>query len=647
MGEDSLFADPTFHGDSALGSCGVQEWRKPFKWIRAKQLHKNAKLFSVIEADNIKQGELGDCWLLAAIAVMADFPGHIMNLFEVPSLTDNGRCVVRLYDLRSGWEDVEIDDLIPCDRYGAPLFAQLEGDSGSLWALLLEKAFAKFVGSYEALIGGSTPWAWQVLTGQPWMARWTRDKGAWTRWEMCDIADCFSKDESKAKEAAKKWRVDGMRRGRWRGPADTADDESMFQAMASYTQAGFAISCSIGEGDKAEERRPDGLLAKHAYSVLQVLCAFGQRLVEVRNPWGRGGEWNGAWSDDSPEWKKHPEIAEDLRVVEADDGRFWMPWDAFAAVFGGHIIVCPVTLPCPNNSQILDESSERKERKIKCPQCRQPYTKSWVLLIDNERTKDPAGAWTRLADGKTLCFLCMRATCRASEKYLRGLRIAPGIAGLHKQTKLALAPPKGPRKAKLEVCRYGASCYRRNPQHFHECFHPSLLPPAPACESGCGRSAASGFKTCCKSCNSTPPNLLISIPGEHAEMSGLYTASSRRERGVPVWKQSKGSGWMWKGHVWMMGMQEDKVGGTSGLIAEDTGDSMPVRSPHLASKWQAAGKGGWNPLEGMKVEIDAATASAKHDDFCNIRDGRELDLQNQADQVLIKWSSVKSKTGEV
>lgn len=102
--------------------------------------------------------------------------------------------------------------------------------------------------------------------------------------------------------------------------------------------------------------------------------------------------------------KKHPEIAEDLRVVEADDGRFWMPWDAFAAVFGAHIIVCPVTLPCPNNSQILDESSDRKERKVKCPQCRQPYTKSWVLLIDNESRKDPAGAWTRLADGKTLCF---------------------------------------------------------------------------------------------------------------------------------------------------------------------------------------------------------------------------------------------------
>ena len=28
-------------------------------------------------------------------------------------------------------QDVEIDDLIPCDKYGKPLFAQLEGESGS------------------------------------------------------------------------------------------------------------------------------------------------------------------------------------------------------------------------------------------------------------------------------------------------------------------------------------------------------------------------------------------------------------------------------------------------------------------------------------------------------------------------------------
>ena len=155
-----------------------------------------------------------------------------------------------------------------------------------------------------------------------------------------------------------------MRSGRWSGPAETEDDDGMFQTLASYTQAGYAISCSIGEGG-TEEKRPDGLLAKHAYSVLQVVCAFGERLVQVRNPWGNGGEWNGPWSDKSPEWKAHPKISEHLRVVEADDGRFWMPWNAFVEVFGGHVIVCPVTLPCPMNSQMVDDAKSKTLKKAK------------------------------------------------------------------------------------------------------------------------------------------------------------------------------------------------------------------------------------------------------------------------------------------
>lgn len=34
-----------------------------------------------------------------------------------------------------------------------------------LWALLLEKAFAKFCGGYAYLDGGRSPWAWHTLTG--------------------------------------------------------------------------------------------------------------------------------------------------------------------------------------------------------------------------------------------------------------------------------------------------------------------------------------------------------------------------------------------------------------------------------------------------------------------------------------------------
>lgn len=44
-----------------------------------------------------------------------------------------------------------------------------------------------------------------------------------------------------------------------------------------------------------------GIVTGHAYSVLQVYEADGLRLVELRNPWGRG-EWEGDWSDSSKKW---------------------------------------------------------------------------------------------------------------------------------------------------------------------------------------------------------------------------------------------------------------------------------------------------------------------------------------------------------
>ena len=62
------------------------------------------------------------------------------------------------------------------------LWNNFSGNRGFLWFSVgfFRLNVLRFVGSYEGLIGGSTPWAWQVLTGQPWMARWTREKGAWT-----------------------------------------------------------------------------------------------------------------------------------------------------------------------------------------------------------------------------------------------------------------------------------------------------------------------------------------------------------------------------------------------------------------------------------------------------------------------------------
>jgi len=623
MAAAARYVDTSFC-EVALVGVGVQERRQPIQWRRIAdvyqvltQIHGSVapmQLFGTIQAENIRQGELGDCWLLAAIAVMADFPGHIRNLFADSELNAEGRYAIQLYDILRGWTEIVIDDLIPCDKHGRPLFAQVHLQSGAFWVILLEKAFAKFCGGYKGLDGGGSHWAWQVLTGQPHQAMWARktlEGGvAWQRFELSKL-----KESMTTEDGAAKWRAAGMKSSTWKGPMESLADEEMFKAMASYSQANYLVSCAINRGG-TEEKRHDGLLCKHSYSLLQVISAYGIRLVQLRNPWGKGGEWNGAWGDDSPEWAANPKLDEDLCLVKEDDGRFWMPWDDFMRIFGGDVAVSPVTLPCPRNSNIASSEEECKKGQ-RCLRCKQPFTRSWVLL--------ESGEWHRLGAGQ-LCFLCLRAACRARA------REALRLAGVHSQPTLSFAPPPAPRR--LQYCEYGAACYRRNPQHFRDFFHPSLLPPAPPCPVGCGRSAASGYPTCCKRCQVRPPDLQINVPSSCGRslsitFTGRYCARpDKHVNGQAVWCKDGGTAWLWRGDVWMLGEDASDVGGKAGSIAGDR-----AFSPHLVQKWKhVADSRAWAQAD--IVVYVAPGQTLDHDELCDKRDVRERELSRQADALL-------------
>ena len=49
-----------------------------------------------------------------------------------------------------------------------------------LWAVMLEKAFAKFCGSYAHLDGGWAVWGWRVLTGDHCF-RLSLENNKWSR----------------------------------------------------------------------------------------------------------------------------------------------------------------------------------------------------------------------------------------------------------------------------------------------------------------------------------------------------------------------------------------------------------------------------------------------------------------------------------
>jgi calpain-15 len=317
----------TVKGDSARGGDEgktAKAWDNVV-WLRGSEFQKSGavSLFgSKIDPRDVAQGSLGDCWLLAAIACLAEFPSAIHRLFGNIEVNPQGRYSIRIYDQQDErWKWIQIDDHIPCskqhyDRDGSinPIFSSFTdvetGDNAQkkeyhLWVLLLEKAFAKFCGSFQALEGGHTIWALRAMTGDK--AR-SFKKQADGKWHRRDVVTPKSEDK----------RAFGLQ-----GTDEEHSPDDFFKVLKKYDQMKSAI-CASGASETS------GLHGGHAYSILQARQKGNVRLVQLRNPWGTG-EWTGDWGDKSDMWTKHPDVAKHVGFVDADDGAFWMSYEDFLA----------------------------------------------------------------------------------------------------------------------------------------------------------------------------------------------------------------------------------------------------------------------------------------------------------------------------
>ncbi|XP_045784098.1 calpain-C isoform X2 [Maniola jurtina] len=137
-----------------------------FEWKRAKELYANPKfILDNNDTFDVVTGRLGDKWLLSCVGVLYLCKGLFYRVVPADQRIDTNYAGVFRFRLWwcGQWVEVLVDDRLPT-VHGKLAFMHCS-NSEQLWPALLEKAYAKMHGSYEALKYGNLLDGLADLTG--------------------------------------------------------------------------------------------------------------------------------------------------------------------------------------------------------------------------------------------------------------------------------------------------------------------------------------------------------------------------------------------------------------------------------------------------------------------------------------------------
>jgi len=258
-------------GDSTISGI---EWKSPL------QINSNAVFIdNDFVFDDVDQGQLGNCWFLAALQSILEESPHKLNgcipkNVNFRSANYNGVLEFVFYDNGLPTK-VVISDKLPTVK-GSLIFAS-SNRSNEFWTPLIEKAYAVFQGDYDEIHGGYTSDGLEDLANMVSQYK-----------ELKSITD---------------------------------------EQLKHYVRSGIAFCASSNSG--SDTNSIEGIVQGHAYAVKDVVTLpNGINLIQLINPWGEF-EFDGDWSNKSEKWNAYPH----MKPADDDDGVFHMAFGDFRRHF--------------------------------------------------------------------------------------------------------------------------------------------------------------------------------------------------------------------------------------------------------------------------------------------------------------------------
>lgn len=281
VAEGKKFEDASFPADHTSIDWDRQ---RNMTWKRPSEMESKPSLYGSkgVNPGAVRQGGLGDCWYLAAIAAVGEWPERIKTIFNGRSTyASDGQFVLNLYVYGKA-QRVHIDDRLPMGGRN-PAFAK-KSPNGAWWGPLLEKGGAKYWGHYQRMSGGWMSEAFNMLVNQP--------TGGFNAKNMSPSA--------------------------------------IWEKVVKMDKSHQIMSAACFKDGKEKY----GLVTSHAYTIIGCGETGGKKYIKCRNPWGvekyrgpMGDQDTAAWTAQAKKDLNHnPNTA---------DGTFWVPLELYSQLFNG------------------------------------------------------------------------------------------------------------------------------------------------------------------------------------------------------------------------------------------------------------------------------------------------------------------------